>query len=227
MGACVIKSRGRPVGCERQRGGRGVGHRGVPYRSVVVGRGTGGGAAARYGAAPLPGPASRPPLAWLRPSRKSEISSSWMVSSAGGAAEGRGAAPHRWPPSRLSPDLAVWEAKIREGSEAMRNRGSGREEETAPRMLGLTSWALGIGVHSGRSARPGPSPKRPVLFEFRAGPARLNFGPCRAGPWASPSAHGPARNCLNVPGLFRAPRNYKSPKFIFWPEIQFLARNSH
>jgi hypothetical protein len=41
-----------------------------------------------------------------------------------------------------------------------------------------------IGVHSGRPARPGPSPKRPVLFEFRAGPARLNFGSCRAGPWA-------------------------------------------
>jgi hypothetical protein len=83
-----------------------------------------------------------------------------------------------------------------------------------------------IGVHSGRPARPGPSPKRPVLFEFRAGPARLNFGPCRAGPWASPSAHGPARNCLNVPGLFRAARNYKSPKFIFWPEIHIRARNS-
>jgi transposase InsO family protein len=44
--------------------------------------------------------------------------------------------------------------------------------------------AITIGVHSGRPARPGPSPKRPVLFEFRAGPARLNFGPCRAGPWA-------------------------------------------
>ena len=44
--------------------------------------------------------------------------------------------------------------------------------------------ATSIGVHSGRPARPGPSPKRPVLFEFRAGPARLNFGPCRAGPWA-------------------------------------------
>jgi hypothetical protein len=40
-----------------------------------------------------------------------------------------------------------------------------------------------IGVHSGRPARPDPSPKRPVLFEFRAGPARLNFGSCRAGPW--------------------------------------------
>jgi hypothetical protein len=83
-----------------------------------------------------------------------------------------------------------------------------------------------IGVHLGRPARPGPSPKRPVLFEFRAGPARLNFGPCRAGPWAYPSAHGPARNCLNVPGLFWAARNYKSPKFTLWPEIQFLARNS-
>jgi hypothetical protein len=36
-----------------------------------------------------------------------------------------------------------------------------------------------IRVHSGRPTRPGPSPKRPVLFEFRAGPARLNFGSCR------------------------------------------------
>jgi hypothetical protein len=35
-------------------------------------------------------------------------------------------------------------------------------------------------------ARPGPSPKRPVLFEFRPGPARLNFGPCRVGPWPGP-----------------------------------------
>jgi hypothetical protein len=42
----------------------------------------------------------------------------------------------------------------------------------------------GISVHSGRPARPGPSLKRLVLFEFRAGPVRLNFGPCRAGPWA-------------------------------------------
>jgi hypothetical protein len=42
---------------------------------------------------------------------------------------------------------------------------------------------VAIGVHSGRPAWPGPSPKRLVLFEFRAGPARLNFGPCRAGPW--------------------------------------------
>ena len=55
----------------------------------------------------------------------------------------------------------------------------------------LQGWAMlqaevsfAIGVHSGRPARPGSSPKRPVLFEFRAGPARLNFGPCRAGPWA-------------------------------------------
>jgi hypothetical protein len=39
-------------------------------------------------------------------------------------------------------------------------------------------------------------------------------------------AYGPARNCLNVPGSFRAARNFKSPKFIFWPEIQFLTRNS-
>jgi hypothetical protein len=39
-----------------------------------------------------------------------------------------------------------------------------------------------IGVHLGRPAQPGPNPKRPVLFEFRAGPARLNFGSCRAGP---------------------------------------------
>jgi hypothetical protein len=45
------------------------------------------------------------------------------------------------------------------------------------------SW---LGVHSGRPARPGPSPKRSVLFEFRAGPARLNFGPCRAGPRPGP-----------------------------------------
>jgi hypothetical protein len=86
--------------------------------------------------------------------------------------------------------------------------------------------AMIIGVHSGRPARPGPSPKRPVLFEFRAGPARLNFGPCRAGPRAKPSAHGPARNCLNVSGLFRAARNYKSLKFNFWPEINIRARNS-
>jgi hypothetical protein len=41
-----------------------------------------------------------------------------------------------------------------------------------------------IGVHSGRPARPGPSLKRPVLFEFCAGSAHLNFGPCRSGPWA-------------------------------------------
>jgi hypothetical protein len=38
---------------------------------------------------------------------------------------------------------------IWEGSEAMRNRGSGKEEETAPRMLGLTSWALGRRVSHG------------------------------------------------------------------------------
>jgi hypothetical protein len=38
-----------------------------------------------------------------------------------------------------------------------------------------------ICVHSGRPARSGPSPKRPILFEFRTGLARLNFGPCRAG----------------------------------------------
>jgi hypothetical protein len=134
MGACVIKSRGRPVGCERQRGGRGVGHRGVPYRSVVVGRGTGGGAAARYGAAPLPGPASRPPLAWLRPSRKSEISSRWMVSSAGGAAEGRGAAPQRWPPSRLSPDLG--RKRSDEEPRIGERRGNGAED-AGPYFMGL------------------------------------------------------------------------------------------
>ena len=37
-----------------------------------------------------------------------------------------------------------------------------------------------IGVHSGRPARPGPSPKRPVLFEFRVVPGRpmgLALGP--------------------------------------------------
>ena len=50
------------------------------------------------------------------------------------------------------------------------------------RGFSLITWV--IGVHSGRPARHGPRPKRPVLFEFRAGPARLNFGPCRAGPWA-------------------------------------------
>jgi hypothetical protein len=52
---------------------------------------------------------------------------------------------------------------------------------TAPRRQ---RSATPIGVHSGHPARPGPSPKRPVLFEFWAGPTRLNFGPCRAGPWA-------------------------------------------
>jgi hypothetical protein len=34
--------------------------------------------------------------------------------------------------------------------------------KTQPRKAGP------IGVHSGRPARPGPSPKRPVMFEFRA-----------------------------------------------------------
>jgi hypothetical protein len=90
-----------------------------------------------------------------------------------------------------------------------------------------TGPVITIGVHSGRLARPSPSPKRPVFFEFRASPARLNFMPCRADPWAYPSAHGPTRNCLNVSGSFRAARNYKSPKFTLWPEIQFLAQNSH
>jgi hypothetical protein len=63
-----------------------------------------------------------------------------------------------------------------------------------------------IGVHSGRPARPGPSPKKPGTFNF--GPARpnINFGPCRAGPRAEPSARGPARYYLNVPGSIRAAR---------------------
>jgi hypothetical protein len=51
-------------------------------------------------------------------------------------------------------------------------------------VLAAVLSTAGIGVHSGRPAQPGPSPKRSVLFEFRPGPARLNFGPCRAGPWA-------------------------------------------
>jgi hypothetical protein len=62
----------------------------------------------------------------------------------------------------------------------------------------------GIGVHS--AARPGPSPKRSDTFNF--GPVRpiIKFGPCRAGPRADPSAHGPARIELNVSGFKRAAR---------------------
>jgi hypothetical protein len=75
----------------------------------------------------------------------------------------------------------------------------------------------GIGVHSGRPARPVPSPKRPDTFNF--GPARpnINFGPCRAGPRADPSAHGPARIQINVPGFKRVARNTRlGPKHGCW-----------
>jgi hypothetical protein len=79
-----------------------------------------------------------------------------------------------------------------------------------------------IGVHSGRPARPGPSPKRPSTFNF--GPARpsIKFGPCRA-------AHGPAHISLNVPCFKRAARIKKRPEIKkarnthFGPEIHIWA----
>jgi hypothetical protein len=49
---------------------------------------------------------------------------------------------------------------------------------TLPRVFG----SAGIGVHSGSLIWLGPSLKRPVMFEFWAGPTHLNFG----------SAHGPS-----------------------------------
>jgi hypothetical protein len=64
----------------------------------------------------------------------------------------------------------------------------------------------GIGVHSGRPARPGPSPKKPGTFNFGPGRPNINFGPCRAGPRAEPPARGPARYYLNVSGSIRAAR---------------------
>jgi hypothetical protein len=63
-----------------------------------------------------------------------------------------------------------------------------------------------IGVHSGRPARPDPSPKRLGTFNFGSARLIIKFGPCRAGPRADPSAHGPARIELNVPGFKRATR---------------------
>jgi hypothetical protein len=49
---------------------------------------------------------------------------------------------------------------------------------------GTCGTLLAIGVHSGRSTRPRRSPKMLLLFEFRAGPVRLNFEPYRGGPRA-------------------------------------------
>jgi hypothetical protein len=69
-------------------------------------------------------------------------------------------------------------------TQALKLNASHAEESLGVRNQNMPSRALAIGVHSGRPARPDPSPKRPELFEFRAGPARLNFGSCRAGPWA-------------------------------------------
>jgi hypothetical protein len=92
----------------------------------------------------------------------------------------------------------------------------------SPSLPGLRNLGS-IGVHSGHRARLGPSPKRPILFEFRPGPFEFRAVPGRP----TGLDLGPARNCLNVPGLFRAAQNYKSPKFTLGPEIQILARNSH
>jgi hypothetical protein len=63
---------------------------------------------------------------------------------------------------------------------AMQKRWSHIENSLAA----LEPFVHGIGVHSGRPAQPGPSLKRPVLFEFRAVPGRpmgLALGP-RPGP---------------------------------------------
>jgi hypothetical protein len=77
-----------------------------------------------------------------------------------------------------------------------------------------------IGVHSGRPARPGPSPKRPGTFNFGPGRPNINFGSCRAGPRADPSAHGPAHISLNVSCFKRAARNKKRPEIKKRPKMQ-------
>jgi hypothetical protein len=68
----------------------------------------------------------------------------------------------------------------------------------------LSAECGGIGVHSGRLAQPGPSPKKLDTFNFGPARPRIKFGSCRAGPRADPSAHNPARISLNVPCFKRA-----------------------
>ena len=126
--------------------------------------------------------------------------------------------------SRLDPlNLASLEPSLGQGQPTPEDsrlaRGPPQATDTPP----------AIGVHSGRPARPGPSPKRPSTFNF--GPARpsIKFGPCRAGSRADPSAHGPAHISLNEPCYKRAARNKKRPEIKkarnthFGPEIHIWA----
>jgi hypothetical protein len=80
------------------------------------------------------------------------------------------------------------------------------------------------------TGRSSPGPRRDDLTNYWAlGPFVRSFIlPVDPGDIYPPhSAHGPARNCLNVPDSFRAARNYKSLKFTLGPEIHIRARNSH
>jgi hypothetical protein len=68
-----------------------------------------------------------------------------------------------------------------------------------------------------RAAQPGKA-------QARKGSYCLNFRPAQ--PMGLALGPRPTHNCLNVPDSFRVARNYKSPKFNFWPEIHIKVRNS-